>query len=34
MAISCIHVDGDVPKETLDALRSLPSIVTAQLVNL
>jgi D-3-phosphoglycerate dehydrogenase len=34
MAISCIHVDGDVPKEALDALRSLPSIVTAQLVNL
>jgi D-3-phosphoglycerate dehydrogenase / 2-oxoglutarate reductase len=34
MAISCIHVDGDVPKETLDALRSLPSIVTAELVKL
>jgi D-3-phosphoglycerate dehydrogenase len=34
MAISCIHVDGDVPEETLDALRNLPSIVTAELVKL
>jgi D-3-phosphoglycerate dehydrogenase len=34
MAISCIHVDGDVPEETLDALRNLPAIVTAELVKL
>ena len=34
MAISCIHVDDAVPKDTLDALRSLPSIVTAVLVKL
>jgi D-3-phosphoglycerate dehydrogenase len=34
MAISCVHVDGAVPKDTMDALRSLPNIVNAQLVNL
>jgi D-3-phosphoglycerate dehydrogenase len=34
MAISCVHVDGAVPKEAMDALRSLPNIVTAQLVKL
>jgi hypothetical protein len=34
MAISCVHVDGDVPKDTMDALRGLPNIVTAQLVKL
>lgn len=34
MAISCIHVDDPVPKETLAALRSLPQIVSAELVKL
>ena len=34
MAISCIHIDDAAPKETLDALRSLPSIVSAELVKL
>jgi hypothetical protein len=34
MAISFFHVDDAVPKETLAALRKLPSIVTAQLVKL
>ena len=34
MAISFFHVDDAVPKETLEALRNLPSIVTAQLVKL
>lgn len=34
MAISFIHVDDHVPKETLEALNSLPQIVTAQLVKL
>jgi D-3-phosphoglycerate dehydrogenase len=34
MAISFIHVDDAVPKETLAALRKLPHIVTAQLVKL
>lgn len=34
MAISLIHVDDPVPQETLDALRSLPHIVSAQLVTL
>ena len=34
MAISFIHVDDAVPKETLEALRRLPHIVTAQLVKL
>ena len=34
MAISFIHVDDVVPKETLEALRSLPNIITAELVKL
>jgi len=34
MAISLIHVDEPVPKETLEALRSLPDIVSADLVKL
>jgi D-3-phosphoglycerate dehydrogenase len=34
MAISFIHVDEAVPEETLDALRGLPNIVTAELVKL
>lgn len=34
MAISFFHVDDAVPKETLEALRNLPSIVTAELVKL
>ncbi len=34
MAISFFHVDDAVPKETLEALRNLPSIVTAELVRL
>jgi len=34
MAISFFHVDDVVPKETLEALRNLPSIVTADLVKL
>jgi len=34
MAISLFHVDDAIPKETLNALRSLPHIVTAQLVKL
>jgi D-3-phosphoglycerate dehydrogenase len=34
MAISCVHVDGAVPKDAMDALRGLPNIVTAQLVKL
>lgn len=34
MAISFFHVDDVVPKETLEALRSLPHIVTAELVKL
>ncbi|MBI2988066.1 MAG: phosphoglycerate dehydrogenase [Deltaproteobacteria bacterium] len=34
MAISLFHVDDAVPKETLEALRSLPNIVTAELVKL
>lgn len=34
MAISFIHVDDPVPKETLEALRSLPGIVAAELVKL
>lgn len=34
MAISFFHVDDVVPKETLEALRNLPSIVTAELVKL
>ncbi len=34
MAISFIHVDDAVPKETLEALRNLPNIITAELVKL
>ena len=34
MAISFFHVDDVVPKETLEALRGLPHIVTAELVKL
>lgn len=34
MAISLIHVDDAVPKETLEALRSLPNIIGADLVKL
>ncbi|MBI2540757.1 MAG: ACT domain-containing protein, partial [Deltaproteobacteria bacterium] len=34
MAISLFHVDDPVPKETLEALRELPNIVTAELVKL
>lgn len=34
MAISLIHVDDSVPKETLEALRALPHIVGADLVKL
>ena len=33
-AISFIHVDSEVPKQTLQALRSLPQIVSAELVRL
>ncbi|HET8563224.1 MAG TPA: phosphoglycerate dehydrogenase [Candidatus Binatia bacterium] len=33
-AISFIHVDDMVPKETLQALRNLPQIISAQLVKL
>ncbi len=33
-AISFIHVDSEVPKETLQALRRLPQIVSAELVRL
>jgi len=34
MAISLIHVDGHVPESVLDELRRLPSIVSAQLIEL
>ena len=34
MAISLFHVDDAIPKETLDALRSLPHIISAELVKL
>jgi len=34
MAISLFHVDDPVPKESLEALRELPNIVTAELVKL
>jgi D-3-phosphoglycerate dehydrogenase len=34
MAISLFHVDDAVPKETLEALRELPNIVSAELVKL
>jgi D-3-phosphoglycerate dehydrogenase / 2-oxoglutarate reductase len=34
MAISCIHIDDAAPKETMDALRSLPQVVAAELVKL
>jgi D-3-phosphoglycerate dehydrogenase len=34
MAISFIHVDDPVPEETLKAMRSLPNIVSAELVRL
>jgi D-3-phosphoglycerate dehydrogenase len=34
MAISLFHVDNAIPKETLDALRKLPNIVSAELVKL
>jgi D-3-phosphoglycerate dehydrogenase len=34
MAISLIHVDDAIPKETLKELRSLPNIVSAELVKL
>jgi D-3-phosphoglycerate dehydrogenase len=34
MAISLIHVDDAVPKETLDALRRMPAIISAELVKL
>jgi D-3-phosphoglycerate dehydrogenase / 2-oxoglutarate reductase len=34
MAISLIHVDEAIPKETLEALRSLPNIVSADVVKL
>ncbi len=34
MAISLVHVDDPVPKETLEALRSLPHIISADLVKL
>jgi len=34
MAISLIHVDGPVPDSVLDELRRLPSIVSAQLIEL
>jgi D-3-phosphoglycerate dehydrogenase len=34
MAISLIHVDDTVPKKTMEALRRLPSIVSAELVKL
>lgn len=34
MAISFIHVDDAVPKEALEALRSLPNIISAELVKL
>ncbi len=33
-AISLIHVDDAIPKESLDTLRSLPNIITAELVKL
>jgi D-3-phosphoglycerate dehydrogenase len=34
MAISLFHVDNSIPKTTLDALRKLPNIVSAELVKL
>ena len=34
MAISFIHVDDAVPDEVLDALRQLPTILSAELVRL
>jgi len=34
MAISLFHVDNSIPKATLDALRKLPNIVSAELVKL
>lgn len=34
MAIALVHVDEAVPKETLDALRRLPNIISADLVKL
>jgi D-3-phosphoglycerate dehydrogenase len=34
MAISCIHIDDAAPKDTMDALRSLPHIVGAEMVKL
>jgi D-3-phosphoglycerate dehydrogenase / 2-oxoglutarate reductase len=34
MAISLFHVDNAIPKETLDTLRKLPNIVSAELVKL
>jgi hypothetical protein len=34
MAISLFHVDNAIPKDTLDALRKLPNIVSAELVKL
>jgi D-3-phosphoglycerate dehydrogenase len=34
MAISLVHVDGIVPDRVLDELRRLPSIVSAQLIEL
>lgn len=33
-AISLIHVDDAIPKESLDTLRSLPNIITAEMVKL
>jgi D-3-phosphoglycerate dehydrogenase len=34
MAIALVHVDEPVPKETLDALRRLPNVISADLVKL
>lgn len=34
MAVSLIHVDNDIPAAVLDRLRTLPNIVSAQLVRL
>jgi D-3-phosphoglycerate dehydrogenase len=34
MAISCIHIDDAPPRDTMDALRSLPQVVDAELVKL
>ena len=34
MAISLVHVDESVPKKVLDALRRMPNILSAQMVNL